>query len=322
MTAREVTTYSLRALFSVAVLAGLVGFVADERSADAFGRVTALGLAIGTASHVAGSIVIPAIVTRTIRRTLDLSLPSLVRVNLSVRFYTMVLPRAAATAVRWHRYQDAGSRSGAAALVVLEKFVQILTYACAALGFLLLERSQLFDEFRVLTATFSTLILASGVAVLASFTDRLDRIFAILRPVVRLPVVGPKLGSLADAIQQHRDVRAVDAGRLAVWGLLGYLFFVLSSYVVAQDIGLGVSFAALGWIRGLVFLGTLIPFTIAGIGIREAGFVAFLSLYEIERPVALGFALSLLAMQVIIGAIGAGSELLRLVEGRVRGIRQ
>jgi hypothetical protein len=97
---------------------------------------------------------------------------------------------------------------------------------------------------------------------------------------------------------------------LALWTALGYAFFVASAWVIAQSLGIDVSVAALSWIRGLVFLGTLLPITIAGAGIREAGFVGFLSVYDTDATTALGLALALLAVQIAIGAIGGLLELI------------
>ena len=80
---------------------------------------------------------------------------------------------------------------------------------------------------------------------------------------------------------------------------------------LAQDLELGVSIYAMAWIRSLVFLLTLIPITVGGIGVREAAFVGFLQLYGVPAAEALAFSFVVLAIQLAIGALGGGLELWR-----------
>jgi hypothetical protein len=75
--------------------------------------------------------------------------------------------------------------------------------------------------------------------------------------------------------------------------------------------GWGLSLPALGWIRSIVFVITLIPISIAGMGVRELGFVELLTLYDTPRPDALAFALLLFSIQLLIGAVGGCLELAR-----------
>ena len=49
----------------------------------------------------------------------------LVRINLIARFYTLILPRGASTAIRWQRYRRGGSGFDAAALLLFESLVSV-----------------------------------------------------------------------------------------------------------------------------------------------------------------------------------------------------
>jgi hypothetical protein len=94
--------------------------------------------------------------------------------------------------------------------------------------------------------------------------------------------------------------------------VLGHILFVSSAVIVSRGLGIDVSFYDIGWMRSAVFLLTVLPLTVGGIGIREAGFAGLLYLYGVDRPTALAMPVVLLAIQVTIGAIGAIGELLRV----------
>ena len=140
--------------------------------------------------------------------------------------------------------------------------------------------------------------------------------------MTRIAWIGPLIDRLVAAVISQRGRPPWQVVSLTFWNALGYAFFVASAWVIAHEFGIAVSVAALAWIRGLVFLGTLIPITIAGAGIREAGFVGFLSIYGVDESTALAFALALLGVQMAIGAVGGLLELASYVSKKPDPRRQ
>ena len=317
--------YLLRLLLTAVILFGLFS-IADFGSLRTVLSQVSLVAFVGAALlHVAGSIVIPAVVSRlsTRRTPLQLSLARLVAINLSIRFYSMVLPRASATGVRWLKYKKAGGGGHAAALVVLEKLVQVFVYSGTAMVFIILEASKIGQEFVPILVLELGVMSAAGVGLFAVFSDRLDPILSRFTFVQAIPWLDQRLQQIATAVKAQRGRPLSDVIKLGCWSLAGYVFFVLSAWVVVQDLGIELTLVGTAWIRGVVFLGTLIPFTIAGAGIREAGFVGFTSFYGIDASVALGLALALLGLQIAIGAVGGLLELReQLIQLRPRAVEQ
>lgn len=303
--------YLARLALTVVILLGLFTILGTD---DLPSVISSVGLAPFLASaliNIGASIVLPAIVSRiSVRRTgLDLGLGQLIVINFTVRFYTLILPRAAATGMRWLKYRAAGTGGEAAALVVLEKLVQIFVYAISAALFVAVESATLGRATGPLLLLASLLILPSGVGLAAVFTNRLDGVLRRFAFAARLPWVGRGVKLVTSAVVTQRGMRLRQILSIGGWSLVGYTLFVLAAAVIATELDIGISLAALAWIRGLVFLGTLIPVTIAGTGVREVGFVGFLSLYDVPDATALGFALVLLGVQISIGAIGGLIEL-------------
>lgn len=313
--------YAARLALTVVILAGLFTMLGTDDLSDVIGRVGIVPFLVSGLINIGASIVLPAVVSRvSVRRTgLDLGLGKLVVINFTIRFYTLILPRAAATGMRWLKYRAAGTGGEAAALVVLEKLVQIFIYAISAALFVALEAATLDSATGPLLLIAALLIVPSGIGLAAVFTDRLDSVLGLFTFATRIPVVGRAAEVVASAVVTQRGMRVRQLLSIGGWSVIGYALFVLSAAVIASELDVGVSLVALAWIRGLVFLGTLIPITIAGAGVREAGFVGFLRLYDVPDATALGFALVLLGVQIAIGAVGGLIELAGWIKRRDRG---
>lgn len=303
--------YAGRVALTLLILIGLISILGDDRLPEVISEVSLAAFVASLLLNLVASIVLPAVVSfvSAKRTALSIGVGRFVLINLTIRFYTLILPRASATGVRWLKYRAAGTGADAAALVVLEKLVQIFTYAALAAVFMLVERSALGSAAPAVLLVAALLVLVSGVGLIALLTDRIDPALAKLGFVTRIPWIGQLFERLTSAVIAQRGRPPRQVVSLILWSALGYAFFVASAWVIAEELGIAVSLAALAWIRGLVFLGTLIPITIAGAGIREAGFVGFLSIYDVDQSTALGFALALLGVQIAIGAIGGLLEL-------------
>jgi len=72
--------------------------------------------------------------------------------------------------------------------------------------------------------------------------------------------------------------------------------------------GIDISIYALAWIRAIIMLMALVPVTIAGLGIREVGFIVFLELYGVPKSSAFAFSLLLFFQHIIIASIGLLNE--------------
>lgn len=77
---------------------------------------------------------------------------------------------------------------------------------------------------------------------------------------------------------------------VVAWSGPTLLFWIASVAVFAKALGLDVSFLAIAFAAPLVTMATLVPVSVGGIGVREAGYALLLSPYGVKAPeaVALG----------------------------------
>jgi uncharacterized membrane protein YbhN (UPF0104 family) len=289
----------------------------------AFGSVSWKALAVAFALNLIGTVVLPGFATHVVvaRQGMKLGWTELLRINFVTRFYVLFLPRGAALAVRWDRYRRAGSASDALALVMFERLTTMFIYLLLAIFCLGFEYAKLPRSAGPILAV---LVLALGVpaALLLPFTSESAAklgasVLERLRP--RLwPFLVRGLERQMQAVMAYRSLSGRDV--LSILGLttLGYFCFVSSAYALSAGMAFGLTFFALGWIRSIVFVITLIPISIAGIGVRELGFVELLALYGTPRAEALAFAVLLFSIQLLIGGVGGLLELSNVVSDAKR----
>lgn len=117
---------------------------------------------------------------------------------------------------------------------------------------------------------------------------------------------------LRSPLARARDALAASgkagAGPLSAAGLLGLAYqalVVLETWLLARSIGLDLPMALMGVAVTLVIVLTLIPFSIAGLGIREGGYVAVLATVDVSATDAVLLSLLTLAAFAVASAPGA-----------------
>lgn len=257
-----------------------------------------------------GTIILPAVITRYALQIskIRLSLKQLVVLNFAIRFYVIIMPRIVSIWLRWKRY-GGGSLSGKAfALLVFERVVQLVTMCLFAFGALWIERDIIGAEANallILTFVMSIMSLLLLAPFLSHwFAEKLDQLLLKLKRV--LPqFISSKLSRLVAVVTAFRDLDKAVILRIASISAIAFLLFVASSYIVANALNIAISFVALIWIRALVFMLTLIPISVAGIGLRELGFAGLLALYGIDMQAAIAFSFANFGLQLGMAAIGA-----------------
>jgi hypothetical protein len=303
----------VRALLSLALL-GICVAVSDlGRLTEALYTVDLQVVGFAFLLNVAGSIVVPALITRNALdpRRLTLSTVELIVLNFAMRFYVLVLPRAASTALRWYRYKQRGTGSDALALMVFVALAQTLVMTMSSAVFISVESRQLLEHSRWLLSVAAGAFLVALLALLPFVSSGAGAL--LYRLVGKAERWLPKPLSIRlwrwwEAVRVYHSLRSMVVGKILGLSLLSYVFFVASAYVVADAMDLGIGFAGIAWVRSAVFLLTLVPVSVGGLGVREVSTVAFLGLYGVPEHEAFAFALVMLAVQLMIGLVGVACE--------------
>lgn len=303
----------LRVGLTVALLALVLAFIDVPASIAAVAGADPWWLLAGLITNFLGTILIPGRITQLALAVQGrhLSMARLTEINLTNRFYILVLPRAAAVAIRWYRYGDGKLSAPALALMLFERGIQLATLMVLSLLAIWADRAALGTM-----ATPLTLALAGGTAlsllVLLPFASawaeatslRVLALFARLLP----QAIVTRFERLISAAALFRQLDHGPAMAMMGWSVVATMLFYASAWFAAGAMGLEISLLSLVWIRSLVFLLTLIPLTIGGLGVRELGFVGLLGLIGINSHEALAFSAVNFAFQIAVALLGAAIE--------------
>jgi uncharacterized protein (TIRG00374 family) len=164
-----------------------------------------------------------------------------------------------------------------------------------------------YDGIRFLVWVEVVSILLVGAGFFLLFSLRARRGLARLRPLVaRLRLERPAR-SLYEAMHAYRTApRAI----VAVLGVSVVLQFIriTSIWLCGEAVGLDLSVLVYVILGPLLFLVMMVPFTINGLGVREAFFVAFLGRFDVGADAA--FATGFLFYAVTIAASVPGALIL------------
>jgi uncharacterized protein (TIRG00374 family) len=304
-------------LAKIAMSVGLLGlcfYLIDfQHPFDAIAAINPLLLIAAFICGTLGTIILPAYITRhaLVISKISFSLRNLIIMNFAIRFYAIIMPRIVSVWLRWKRYGEGNLTGTAFALLVFERVIQMATLCLFAFVALFFEREKLGAEGSGLMLLTFMMMLFSFALLAPFLSGRVATQLGRFVPVgmrVLPKFVSSRLERLVEVVTAFQDLETRVVLRISVISAIAFLFFVASSYILAGALGIGVSFVALIWIRSLVFMLTLIPISVAGIGLREIGFAGLLALYGIDMPTAIAFSFANFGLQLGMAAIGAVCE--------------
>ncbi len=101
-----------------------------------------------------------------------------------------------------------------------------------------------------------------------------------------------------------KGLKPADVIFTVIYLLLGWLLYFLSRYMIATSLGLHLSFVSIAIISSAVAIVSALPFSIAGLGTREAVVIYFFSLFGLKAEIALVFSLLILATDLLVVSLG------------------
>ncbi len=213
---------------------------------------------------------------------LELPLPRLARSFFVGRFYGVFTPSTAGLDV--YRAVDVGRATGegvrSAAAIVVEKLCGLLSLAIVTFLLLPFGGARWLGREAILVAALVGLAALAGLALL-----RRPRLFAPF--VARLPSrVRPKVEDAVRTVTE-RPLGALDTARALALG--GAAHVCMSSVYAATGLALGleVGVAELLLVGNAIIAATLVPVSVAGVGVREGTAVALLGAVGVSPADAL-----------------------------------
>jgi glycosyltransferase 2 family protein len=252
-----------------------------------------------------------------------LSLPRLVRLHFISCFYAVLLPTAVTQSlVKWHRLsQGVKLRAQSAAIVIYLRAVNIAAMILLAMSGLLFDKQVSEACPRSLSCLLLVVALLCTMPMLShrlsqrvgTVVGRLSRPFPVPR-FVRDGVF--RIWSAILAINTMSYVR-----RLAVFlsGIAYLSIGAVAFYFLASSVRADLGIAALLWLQFVLFIVSVLPVSVLGLGIREATLVSVLPrLYGTAPASALAVSLLILGWHIFALIAGGACEAYEAIMVRQR----
>ena len=88
--------------------------------------------------------------------------------------------------------------------------------------------------------------------------------------------------------------------------LTQHLIGVLTSHLLGESLEIPINLVTWGWLRSAVIIATMVPISVAGIGIREGALLYLLKPYGVLGEESLAFSLLVFAVGVLLSALVGG----------------
>jgi uncharacterized protein (TIRG00374 family) len=304
--ARLMRSLWLKLLISTALLAWLLARTPLHALAHELGRLDAATLAAGAALSIAAWL-LSALRWWCIAPGFELA--TIVRMTFIGLLYGTLLPGQMAGDVvkAWRLSQSQKRRGEAAAVTLVDRGVA--TLALFAIGAAAATRlPQVPAALRLLFVLATLAIAAGGLLLSVGGVQNLLNVWLRARGQGRIAQLFAFLLRVSQAL--HQALR--QPLRIALSFALALLFHGLCIAIhllLAHALGLWVDAAVWCLVYAGVSLLMLLPVSVAGIGLREGGYVGLLALFGVSRESALTVSLVLFAYTILGALIGGLFEL-------------
>ena len=157
--------------------------------------------------------------------------------------------------------------------------------------------------------------LACALSLAVLFSVRARTLMRPLRPLARKLRIERPMRALYEGLHAYRDYPRALAW-VFVLAIVAQLLRVLTVAVLVRGMGLDVGFGTLLLLCPVLFLVTIVPISLNGVGLREATFVVVLASVSVRREDAFVLGLAFFAVGVLTALLGAGVLLRRSLAGR------
>lgn len=238
---------------------------------------------------------------------------TVLRINLISMFYSLFLPTMiAGGAIRWYHFSRLENKptEALAAILFNRVFETLLLVSIGMVALLADLRTKVDIDIGLILLL--AVILALGTYLIA-FNRRVHLWMNRLLCHKAVPATARSAARrLLEALERFDRLDAAFQVRLFSLGLFRQLVAAGLIMVFVRALDIDIGFATVAWIRSLVAVLTLMPFSIAGLGIREATFVVVLAEFGVSAERALLLSLLLFARTVVYGLIGGLFEARRV----------
>jgi uncharacterized protein (TIRG00374 family) len=244
---------------------------------------------------------------------INLSVFKILKIQLASSFYGLFLPGSlSGGAVKWYKFSKYGKKSDAAAVVVFNRFLEVLMVVFFGIFFSIpafysLENQSLVIVlvimFFLMITIYLFLIMKAGL----NFIEKTAL-------VIPLPAfIKDIIIRFTASMRQFQNLKLKDH-----FEIIGLLFLyhgigVASFFCFAKSLDINLNIWIIGWIRSAISIAIILPLSFAGLGIREGTLVFLLGQYGITPNVAMAFSFLFFFRNLLISLAGGLFEFKELI---------
>ena len=235
---------------------------------------------------------------------MTLSVFEILKIHLVTNFYGLFLPGIlSGGAVKWYKFSKHGNKSSAAAVVVFNRFLEILMIVFIGILFSFPAFYSLGNQklFVVLVLIFFSMIILYFLLLNKSGLGFIEKTILIF-PLPNF--IKEKIGKFVDAMRQFQNLHLK-----AHFEIIGLLFLyhgigVLSFFCFAKSLNINLSIWVIGWIRSAMAIAIMLPLSFAGLGIREGTLVFLFGQYGVKPDVSMALSLLFFSRNILTSLLG------------------
>ena len=244
---------------------------------------------------------------------LKISTLRLLKINLIVKFYMLLLPGAiVGSGIRWVKISSEGKSAEALAAVSFNRIVEFFFVVLMGMFWFFLGIEQQKINYWVIPGLFLT------IGILWLLFIRFSKIIAVWFSRKDVENFKPwwqrvwkYLQRIVDSINVFAGLTIKDLASIFGINVLSNLVGLVSYSLIARSSGINISFLHLGWTQSVITLASMTPVSIAGgLGLREASLVMLLPIYGVTTETALAFSLLLFFRNIVLSVLGGMLELI------------
>ncbi|MFH1680885.1 MAG: lysylphosphatidylglycerol synthase transmembrane domain-containing protein [Candidatus Eisenbacteria bacterium] len=264
-------------------------------------------------------------VQRVALRSCGVPIPpsTVLKIAYQTRFFGLFMPGGTNLVVKWYKLsRPLGKASSVLGAMGLSRTLLNLALVAFAVAGVWLDARFPWKGLRWAILAFGVL---STVPIGFLVSRRLNRWGGATakRIWAALPVPGrsrERLEATSLFTEGIRHLRGREIALLLFLLLLTNTAHILKHVHICRAVGIEMDAVAFAWIRGVILVCAMAPFTLAGLGVREASLAGLLLSYGVPEEKTIAYSLLFFAAFVLVeGLIGGALEWIDLLRGGRRG---
>jgi uncharacterized protein (TIRG00374 family) len=247
--------------------------------------------------------------------------PTLIKFYFVGSFFNLFLPTAlGGDVVRGYDLAVySGKRMGAATSVLVERIVGFFALALITL-LALLVGSRVIEDTAVTTVIFIVCLGYFALAAVVFNAKIMKRLVAMLQ-FIRLWDIGKRLDRMVDSLHAFSMHRAI-LWQCFVLSMICQVLGILAAYSLAWAINLKLAPVYFFMVLPMIWIITMVPLSINGLGVREGAFVFFFTKVGVSDSAALLLSFLNFSQMIVLGLVGGIIYLLGQVSSPVAATRR